>query len=163
MASAGTGFKFDLSRGNGNTPIKYHVPLIYKGNNPMTQTQWIRFQRNKKVAREATQKTTPKSEEERKKEQYRPTKERLAMPIPRVGLMLTEVNDFGDNINDEMVSDNFEDSSEDDLIIYCNIVSILPIEYDYIFEVSENEDGVASEVDVGQKYLCTYLMGNGVI
>lgn len=32
---------------------KYHIPLTYKGNNPMTRTQWRRHQRKKKSEREA--------------------------------------------------------------------------------------------------------------
>lgn len=55
------------------------------------------------------------------------------MPAPRVRLMVTK---SVDNMDDERVSDNFKDSSEDDLIIHCSIVSVLPMEYYCISEVS---------------------------
>lgn len=51
-------------------------------------------------------------------------------------MMAAEVKDFVNNMYDEIMSDNFKDSSEDDLTIHCNIVSVLPMEYDCISEVS---------------------------
>ena len=50
---------------------KYHVPPTYKGKNPITKTQWRRFQRNKKVAREATLKVAPLKGESVQKEVHR--------------------------------------------------------------------------------------------
>lgn len=62
-----------------------------------------------------------------------------------------------------MVSNNFEDSSEDDLIIHCNIVSALPVEYDCISEVSKAKDEIEIEEAVSQKHLYYYVMCYGVI
>ena len=40
----------------GIIPNKYHIPTTYKGKNRRTRTQWRRFHRNKKAAREAATK-----------------------------------------------------------------------------------------------------------
>lgn len=66
-------------------------------------------------------------------------------------------------MDDEMVSKIFKDSSKDDLIIHCNIVSDLPAEYDYISKVSEAEDEMGTVKAASQKPLCYHVMSNGVI
>lgn len=62
-----------------------------------------------------------------------------------------------------MVEDNFREESEDDLQINYGIVSVLPVEYDRVSEVSEvEEDFIPNEV-INQKPLCYYVMNNGVV
>jgi len=58
----------------------------------------------------------------------RPVKERLSLPP-------VEENPVGD---DEMGSDFMD--SEPDFDVICNVVSILPAEYDVLSEVEESED-----------------------
>lgn len=44
-----------------------------------------------------------------------------------------------------MVEDNFNEEYEDDLLINYGIVSILPIEYDWVSEVLEMEEECAQD------------------
>lgn len=67
------------------------------------------------------------------------------------------------NMDDEMVSDNFDNSYEDDLVINCNIISVLPRECDCLSKESENENDVVGEEAANQKPLCYYVMNNGVV
>lgn len=62
-----------------------------------------------------------------------------------------------------MVEDNFDVESEDDLLIKCGIVSVLPAEYDRVSEVLETEEGCIQDEVANHKLLCYYVMNNGVI
>lgn len=100
---------------------------------------------------------------EREMASHRLAKERLGVTSSKNDSLSSGKRDQGNNLDDEMVSDNFEDNSEDDLIIQCNIVSILPKVYDCIYEISETKDeGIIDEAG-DQNPLCYYVMGNGVI
>ena len=84
----------------------------YKGKNPMTQTQWRRYQWSKKgIAAKANNKAAdPK---EKLVETFRrPMKERLSLP-------LVEEN----NVEDDEMDSDFMDS-EPDFDTVCNVVSI---------------------------------------
>ena len=48
-------------------------------------------------------------------------------------------NPADDNMDDEL-SHDFEDNSDDGLIIHCNFVSVLPNEYSFASEASEDEE-----------------------
>lgn len=41
---------------------------------------------------------------------------------------------------DELVTYSFESGSEDDFDVLCNMVSVLPMEYNCVTEVTESED-----------------------
>lgn len=41
----------------------------------------------------------------------------------------------------ETTSNDFDSNSEDDLDIICNMIFMLPLEYDIISKVTEDEDG----------------------
>ena len=62
---------------------------------------------------------------------------------------------------DEEMTSNFSDS-EPSLDIVCNVVSILPVEYDVISEVSEVETDFTEEM-ANHKPLCYYVMNNGCV
>ena len=145
----------------GITLKKYHVPPTYKGKNPMTKTQWRRFQRNKKAAREAAFKVAPsKGERVHKEVHLRPAKERLSMTV--VSAPPAKVKNPGDDNMDDELFDDFEVSSDDELIIHCNIVSVLPNEYDFASEASGDKEEAMCEESADQKPLCYYVMNNGV-
>lgn len=42
----------------------------------------------------------------------------------------------------EMASNEFDSGSEDDLDIICNMIFVVPLEYNTITEVTEEEDGL---------------------
>ena len=62
---------------------------------------------------------------------------------------------------DEEMTSNFSDS-EPNLDIVCNVVSILPVEYDFTSEVNEVETDFTEEM-ANHKPLCYYVMNNGCV
>lgn len=63
---------------------------------------------------------------------------------------------------DEMLTDNFDTDSEPSLDITCNVVSVLPREYDQVMEVEEPKD--TTEVEMARhRPVCYYVMNNGYI
>lgn len=65
--------------------------------------------------------------------------------------------------DDEIVEDNFDTKSKDDILIAYGIVSVLPAEYDCVSEVSETDEDYIQDEAENQKPLCYYLMTNGVV
>lgn len=63
---------------------------------------------------------------------------------------------------EEMVSNDFDSRSEGELDIICNMISVLPVEYDRVTEVTEEEDGFSEEM-VTYKPLCYYVMHDGLV
>ena len=60
---------------------------------------------------------------------HRPKKERLSIPV--MSVPPAKVENLGDdNMGDELF-DDFKDSSEDGLVIHCNIVLVIPNEYGF--------------------------------
>ncbi|KAK2444838.1 hypothetical protein QL285_015833 [Trifolium repens] len=98
---------------------KYDYRNNYKGKNPMTRSQWRRYQRQKKVAAQKSQITADSKGERPMELAKRPMRERLGEP--KVESLVA------DNVEDEhMEADDFLDS-EPDLEIIVNVVSILPV------------------------------------
>ena len=56
-------------------------------------------------------------------------------------------------LDGEMVKDNFDEESEDDLQINYGIVSVLPAEYGRVSEVSEVEENFVQDQDDNRKPL----------
>lgn len=101
---------------------KYAYSNNYKRKNPITRTQWRRYQRYKKAT--ANDNTfDPKGKQKVVKIAKRLAKERLS-------LRLIKKNH---DENDEMDSDFMD--SKPDFDVVCNVVSILPTEYDVVSEV----------------------------
>lgn len=65
--------------------------------------------------------------------------------------------------DDEMVSDDFYERWDDDFSIQCNIVSVLPVEYDYVSGVSEDGDETTYDKATNQKPLYYYVTNNDVV
>jgi len=130
---------------NPDESKKYAYRNNYKGKNPMTRTQWRRYQRSKKgiVVRANDRAVDPK--EKLIETVRRPVKEILSLPP-------VEGNVAGD---DEMDSDFMD--SELHFIVIWNVVSILPIEYDVISEVEEYEEDYNPEDMEKYKYMCCYV------
>lgn len=135
-----------------------HIPKNYKGNDHMTQMQWRHHQRKKKVEHEAfaTKCETPMvkrdmvgsntlkkpfirklSDEDKKIDNHK-----LSLRIAPLGnsdakrektyvytpYLEEKTPEYTPNPNDDMVEDNFVTESEDDLLINCGIVPVLPAE-----------------------------------
>ena len=109
---------------------KYAYINNYKGKNPMTRTQWRRYQRSKKgVVASLEDKTRNPNDGQRMVEPgRRPAKERLSLPLVEE-----------DPNEDDELGSMFMDS-ELDFDVICNIVSILPAEYDMVSEVDDSEE-----------------------
>lgn len=58
--------------------------------------------------------------------------------------------------------DNFGTESEPSLDITCNVVSVLPREYDQVTKVKEPEDSTTIEM-VRHMPVCYYIMNNGCV
>lgn len=61
-----------------------------------------------------------------------------------------------------MATNDFDSGSEDNFDIICNVVSVLPREYDYITKVEEPLDYKEEEM-VKHKTVCYFVMNNGYI
>lgn len=63
---------------------------------------------------------------------------------------------------DDKVTNNFDTDSEPSLDITCNVVLVLPREYDQVMKVEEPED--TTEVEMARhKPICYYVMSNGYV
>lgn len=63
---------------------------------------------------------------------------------------------------DELVKDNFDFRSEDDFDGLCNVVSVLPRDYDCVTWVVEPEDCEEEEMAIHMP-ICYFVMNNGCI
>lgn len=61
-----------------------------------------------------------------------------------------------------MLTDNFDTDSEPSFDITCNVVSVLPREYDQVIKVEEPEDTTEAEM-ARRKPVCYYVMNNGCV
>jgi hypothetical protein len=111
---------------------KYGYRNNYKGKNPMTHTQWRRFQCKKKLASQQTKAGGNTSKMEKVELVKRPVKERLA-PIKEAE---AENSKDAEDEEDFMDDDDLLDE-ESDFDVLVNLVSILPLEYDVQTEVNE--------------------------
>ncbi|MCI17234.1 hypothetical protein A2U01_0038381, partial [Trifolium medium] len=111
---------------------KYSYRNNYMGKNPMTRTQWRRFQRQKKLANQNAQTGGKANVIQTIEVARRPAKERISPP-----------NAFSKTKNDDVEDEYMDDDlleSEADFDVICNVVSILPVEYDVWSEVTDGED-----------------------
>lgn len=61
--------------------------------------------------------------------------------------------------DEKMANNDFDSRSEGELDIICNMIFVLPMEYDTITKVTKEEDGLAEKMET-HKPLCYYLMHN---
>lgn len=83
----------------------------------------------------------------------RPATERVFPPLPDLNKDVVR--------EDEEMTSNFT-GSDPSLDIICNVVSILPVEYDIPSEVSEVESDFTEEMAI-HRPLCYYVMNNGCV
>src|ERR1044072_1556573 len=91
----------------------------------------------------------------------KPMSERLYFPLPTI----TEENEkvIESNEDENMITDNFDSGSEESLNIICNVVSILPAEFDRLSEVTEDEDDTATKESKDHKPIYYYVMNEGEV
>ncbi|KEH16120.1 hypothetical protein MTR_0319s0030, partial [Medicago truncatula] len=126
------------------------------GKQPMTRTQWRRYQRQKKAT--ALQDITNVDKGEGKQKAVfemvkKPATERISPPLS----ILKKEHPK----EDEEMTSNFT-GSDPSLDIVCNVVSILPVEYDVQSEINEVESDFVDEMAI-HKPLCYYVMNNGCV
>jgi len=83
----------------------------------------------------------------------KPATERIFPPL----LVVME----GLTVEDEEITSNFSEFKPDFDVI-CNVVSILPIEYDMVSEVNEDEEDFTKEMAI-HKTIYYYIMNNGCV
>lgn len=99
-----------------------HVSENYKGNNPMTRSQWRREQRRRKAKREAGEMDQAKSSTNvmvKKKDGPNITKR-----DPKISSKTTGENQMA--TEDELLTNNFDSGSEDSLDNLVGVVSVIP-------------------------------------
>ena len=141
-----------------SNPNKYAYKNNYKGKNPMTRTQWRRFQRQKKegVLKDVTNGDKSKGKQPIVFEMVKkPATERIFPPLSSA-LNIPK----GD---DDILTSTFSDS-EPSLDIIC-VVSVLPIEYAHDVSSKANHDDECdfTEEMARHRPLCYYVMNNGCI
>jgi hypothetical protein len=122
----------------------------------MTKTQWQRYQRQKKAGALKDIANVDKGKERQEtvfEMVKRPATERIFPPLPTLKKYLPK--------EDEEMTLNFSES-DPSLDIVCNVVSVLPVEYDVPSEVNEVEIDFTEEMAI-HKPLCYYVMNNGCI
>lgn len=67
------------------------------------------------------------------------------------------------NKDDDMLTDDFDSGLEGELDIICNMIFVLPIEFDQINEVIKEEDDYFAAKMENHMPLCYYVMNNGCI
>src|SRR4051812_39653862 len=178
----GDGTNAEGSWTDSGSKRKDYISPNYKGKNPMTRTQWRRYQRSHKNGQEGSKMVQAGFSHYQSKpfhrklteEQAKIANERLAAGMilgkklikelvdDDAPILNTEKEPEYSPLSDEEVDDNF-DIESDKLLIDCGIVSVLPAEFDRISEVSENEDDFLPDENVEETLVCYYVMGKGVV
>lgn len=65
----------------------------------------------------------------------RPVKQKLFPVLPPVAK--NNLKDPVLQVDDEMVTNNFESGSKDDFNIICNVISVLRVEFDFVIILKE--------------------------
>lgn len=65
--------------------------------------------------------------------------------------------------DEDISTDNFNSDSEPELENICNMISLVPIKYDTITEVTKEEEDELAEEMSNHKPLCYYVMEYGLV
>lgn len=122
----------------------------------MTRRQWKKYPRKKKSSREAGGSSTNSKVQKPDGEVAIRSVKEIIFPF------LTLVKYDAKDKDVEMVTDNFS-TSEGDFHILCNIVSVLPVEYNVVTEVTYMEEEYSSEDMTRHKPICYYVMSDGCV
>lgn len=84
-------------------------------------------------------------------------KERIFPPL--LAIVKPNGNEPFPKEDDKILTNNFDSGLEDDFDVVCNVVSVFPIEYVTITEVTK-EENMLGEESTNYKLLCYYVMNN---
>lgn len=68
-----------------------------------------------------------------------------------------------EEFDEYMYDETNDDIYGDDFVVNCDIVSVLPVEYDMVSKVSKTEEDFVRDETVGGKPLCYYVMNISVV
>jgi hypothetical protein len=166
---------FEVQRGTsmeGKKEVEKHKPRPYpsenyKGKNPMSRSQWRRFQRQKRTEKEAAEKSVIRKDADSKDKAESSDNAQMVNreePSHQInpGSMVAPVVSKEKVQEDDEITDNFESDSEASFNVICNVVSVLPRDYDRIMEVEDEEDEMEEETMV-HRPVCYYVMNNGCV
>lgn len=88
-----------------------------------------------------------------------PVKQRLFPPLP---LVVENEPKVSIGSYEEMDGNDFDSGPDGGLDNICNMISVLPLEYDTITEVTEEGDGLVEEMAT-HKPLCYYVVDDGSV
>jgi hypothetical protein len=149
------GSSSNTGSGNSGDPKKFAYKSNYMGKNPMTRTQWRRYQRQKKLASQVVQNAPNNKGKQIAETSKRPIKERVNYPV--------EILKRDDKVENENFDDDDLLDSEGDFNVIVSVVSILPMEYDVWSEVVENEEDFDNGDMALHRPVSYYVMNNGCL
>jgi hypothetical protein len=151
----------------GKKEMEKHKPRPYpsenyKGKNPMSRSQWRRFQRQKRAEIEMAKKNMngPNEAESSNNRQTRSRKE-TPLQINPSGVVESVASKEKMQEDDE-VTDSFNSDSDASFNVICNVVSVLPRDYDRVMEIEDEGDEMEEET-MAHKPVCYYVMNNGCV
>lgn len=156
----------------GKKEVEKHKPRPYpsenyKGKNPMSRSQWRRFQKQKRAEKEAAGKSVIEKDADSKDKAESSdnaqivNREETSHQI-NPGSVVEPMVSRKKVQEDDEITDNFESDSEASFNVICNVVSILPKDYDKIMEVEDKEYEMEEETMV-HRPVCYYVMNNGFV
>lgn len=136
-----------------------HVSENYLGKNPMSRTQWRRFQRHKQAEREASREMDGKG-----MSNEADSEKRVAVKVDTAAKerIREYVRRPSEKCSDE-ITDDFNSESEAGLDILVNVLSILPEEYNCVTEVNDSVDDVDAEEMALHKPRCYFVLNDGAV
>jgi hypothetical protein len=143
---------------SGSEAKKYSYKNNYKGKNPMTRTQWRRYQRQKKLAIQSPNAGGNIKVDQKIKLAKKPTNEKVYVPVET-----SEAENEKNTKNEDDYMDDDLSDDEDDFTVLVNVVSILPVEYDVPSEVTEEDNDFEESDMANHKPVCYYVMRNGCV
>jgi hypothetical protein len=134
----------------------------YKGKNHMSRSQWRRHQRLRKAEREMTSREIGESSN------IKVPPNVTNSTKPPVGRKLFPDENKSQKLQkeqvreEEMLTDDFESDGVSFVNMNCNVVSVLPYEYNQETEVTDNEEADAVEM-AKHKPVCYYMLNSDAV
>src|SRR3954470_23551088 len=136
----------------------------YKGKNPMSRSQWRRHQRMKRAQREVK----PREVGETSSNQIPMQGARTSKP-PLERKLFDSENEKEEERGypnlwkeDDRMTNDFESDGVSSINMNCNVVSVLPHEFNQETEVEDCEEADVEEM-AKQKPVCYYVLNNGAV
>src|SRR3954470_17032800 len=137
----------------------------YKGKNPMSRSQWRRHQRMKKAQKEYRPRET--GETSSNHVPYQGTKSNKP-PVERALFEAEKLLDEEDKIRsnswneEDRMTNDFDSDGVSSINLNCNVVSVLPHEFNQETEVEDCEEADIEEM-AKHRPVCYYVLNNGAV